>query len=68
VTIQLGFSEGSIGTIHYLANGSKAFSKERLEVFAQGRLIQLDNFRKLNAFGCLFPTATAAAPGHPASW
>jgi predicted dehydrogenase/threonine dehydrogenase-like Zn-dependent dehydrogenase len=51
VTLQLSFADGSIGTIHYFANGSKAFPKERLEVFAGGRVLQLDNFRKLTGFG-----------------
>ncbi len=51
VSISLGFDDGSIGTVHYLANGSKAFPKERLEVFAAGRVLQLDNFRKLQGFG-----------------
>ncbi|MEB3200909.1 MAG: bi-domain-containing oxidoreductase [Synechococcaceae cyanobacterium] len=50
-SLQLGFADGSIGTIHYLANGSKAFPKERLEVFAGGRVLQLDNYRKLRAWG-----------------
>lgn len=50
-TIHLTFVDGSIGTIHYLANGNKAFPKERLEVFAEGRVLQLDNFRKLSGFG-----------------
>ncbi|MCE4538156.1 bi-domain-containing oxidoreductase [Pelomonas sp. P7] len=51
VTIQLRFADGSIGTVHYFANGSKAFPKERLEIFAAGRVLQLDNFRKLIGFG-----------------
>ena len=51
VSITLLFENGSIGTVHYLANGSKAFPKERLEVFASGRVIQLDNFRKMRGFG-----------------
>ncbi|MCW5632666.1 MAG: bi-domain-containing oxidoreductase [Rubrivivax sp.] len=50
-TVTLCFAEGSIGTIHYFANGSKAFPKERLEVFAAGRVLQLDNFRRLAGFG-----------------
>ena len=50
-TIQLQFEDGSIGTVHYFANGSKSFPKERLEVFAAGRVLQLDNFRKLRGFG-----------------
>ncbi len=37
--------------MHYLANGSKGFPKERLEVFCAGRVLQLDNFRKLKGFG-----------------
>jgi predicted dehydrogenase/threonine dehydrogenase-like Zn-dependent dehydrogenase len=51
VTLQLSFAEGSIGTVHYFANGSKAFPKERLEVFAGGRVLQLDNFRRLTGYG-----------------
>jgi predicted dehydrogenase len=51
VNIELRFADGSIGSIHYFANGSKAFPKERLEVFAQGRVLQLDNFRRLRGFG-----------------
>jgi predicted dehydrogenase/threonine dehydrogenase-like Zn-dependent dehydrogenase len=51
VALQLEFADGSIGTIHYLANGAKAFPKERLEVFVQGRVLQLDNFRVLRGFG-----------------
>jgi predicted dehydrogenase len=50
-SINLQFADGSIGTVHYLANGSKRFPKERLEVFAGGRVLQLDNFRKLTGYG-----------------
>ncbi|SDK74233.1 Predicted dehydrogenase [Franzmannia pantelleriensis] len=49
--ITLGFADGSFGTIHYLANGAASFSKERVEVFTAGRVLQLDNFRKLKGFG-----------------
>ena len=51
LSLQMAFANGSIGTVHYLANGSKAFPKERLEVFAGGRILQLDNFKKLTGFG-----------------
>jgi predicted dehydrogenase len=50
-TIALRFADGSIGAVHYLADGSKAFPKERVEVFAGGRVLQLDNFRRLTGFG-----------------
>lgn len=51
VMIQLRFKDGSIGSINYLANGSKAFPKERLEVFCGGGILELDNFRSLKGFG-----------------
>ncbi len=51
VTITLSFADGSFGTIHYLANGHKGFPKERLEIFTSGKILQLDNFRKLLGWG-----------------
>lgn len=51
VSITLTFADGSIGTVHYLANGHKGFPKERLEVFCAGRVLQLDNFRTLRGWG-----------------
>jgi len=50
-TIGVSFADGSIASVQYLANGSKAFPKERVEVFAAGRVLQLDNFRRLSGFG-----------------
>ena len=50
-SLQLRFADGSIGTVHYFANGNKAFPKERLEVFAAGKVLRLDNYRKLQAWG-----------------
>ena len=50
-SITLTFGDGSVGVIHYLANGHKGFPKERLEVFAGGRILQLDNFIKLRGWG-----------------
>ena len=50
VVISLQFADGSIGTVNYFANGSKSFPKERLEIFAQGSILQIDNFRSLRAF------------------
>ncbi|WP_085299952.1 bi-domain-containing oxidoreductase [Cognaticolwellia mytili] len=49
--ITLGFADGSFGTIHYLANGANSFPKERIEVFCDNKVIQLDNFRKMTAYG-----------------
>jgi predicted dehydrogenase/threonine dehydrogenase-like Zn-dependent dehydrogenase len=51
VVIRLSFADGSLGVINYFANGAKAFPKERLEVFAAGRMLAIDNFRKLTGYG-----------------
>lgn len=51
MSITLSFADGSFGTVHYLANGHRSISKERLEVFCAGRVIQLDNFRRMQAVG-----------------
>jgi predicted dehydrogenase len=51
VSITLEFEDGSIGTIHYLANGHRSYPKERLEVFCGGGVIELNNFRKMTGYG-----------------
>jgi len=47
VLIWLHFANGSEGTINYLANGDRSFSKERIEVFGGGRTAVLEDFRRL---------------------
>jgi predicted dehydrogenase len=48
VLVSLRFANGSEGTISYLANGDRAFSKERLEVFGGGAVAVLEDFRRLD--------------------
>lgn len=50
-SILLKYEDGSNAVINYFANGSKAYSKERVEIYSQGRTIVMDNFRKTQAFG-----------------
>ncbi|WP_199611287.1 bi-domain-containing oxidoreductase [Flocculibacter collagenilyticus] len=50
-TLNITFADGSFGSIHYLANGSSSYPKERLEVFTSGKILQIDNFRKLKGYG-----------------
>lgn len=49
--LTLGFADGSFGTINYFANGAKDFPKERIEAFCAGRVLHLDNFRRLQGYG-----------------
>ena len=47
ILVSLGFANGSAGTISYLANGDRSFSKERIEVFGGGSVAVLEDFRRL---------------------
>jgi predicted dehydrogenase len=47
VVVSLRFANGSQGTIDYLANGDKSFSKERVEVFGGGAVAVLEDFHRL---------------------
>jgi predicted dehydrogenase/threonine dehydrogenase-like Zn-dependent dehydrogenase len=49
--ITLRFADGSIGVLNYFANGHRAIPKERLEVYCAGRVLLLDNYRRLAAWG-----------------
>ncbi|MBL4680759.1 MAG: Gfo/Idh/MocA family oxidoreductase, partial [Pseudomonadales bacterium] len=50
-SITLSFEDGSMGTIHYFANGGKAFPKERIEAFGGDGVLQLNNFKHLKGYG-----------------
>lgn len=50
-SILLQYENGSNAVINYFANGSKAYSKERVEVYSQERTLIMDNWRKLKAYG-----------------
>ena len=47
VIVSLQFANGSLGTIDYLANGDRAYSKERVEVFGGKSTAVLEDFRFL---------------------
>jgi predicted dehydrogenase/threonine dehydrogenase-like Zn-dependent dehydrogenase len=51
MSIVLSFEDGSVGTVNYFGNGHKGYPKERLEVYSEGRVLCLDNFRRLEARG-----------------
>lgn len=50
-SILLRYQNGSTGVINYFSNGSKAYAKERIEIYAQNRTIVIDNWRKATYFG-----------------
>ena len=50
-SILLKYENGSNAVINYFSNGSKAYSKERVEVYHQERTLVMDNWRKLKGYG-----------------
>lgn len=47
ISMTFTFPDGSLGVVDYLANGDKTFPKERVEVFCEGSVAVLDDFRVL---------------------
>ena len=45
--IRLEYPDGSIGTVSYLANGSRYLSKEYCEIFSAGKICILNDYREL---------------------
>ena len=72
ILLTLGFPDGSLGTILYVSNGDKAFSKERFEVFCAGKAAVLDDFRSLelvvNGKRVVERSRLRQDKGHRAEW
>ena len=50
-TILLKYQNGSTGVINYFSNGNIGYSKERIEVYSQGKTMIIDNFKKSEYYG-----------------
>ena len=51
ISVVLTCADGSVGTLNYFANGSKSYPKEQLEVFTDGRVLSMENFRVTRGYG-----------------
>lgn len=49
-SLLLKFENGSNATINYFSNGSKSYSKERIEVYQNNSTYIMDNFRKTKGY------------------
>ena len=61
-----GFGDGSVAKLTYTVLGAPDFAKEQCEVYADGRVYSLDDFKRLTTAGGKGPALTSAAPdkGH----
>ena len=50
-SILVKMENGSSGVVNYFSNGAKSYSKERLEVFSQEKVLIMDNFIKTSGYG-----------------
>ena len=50
-SISITFNNGSIASINYFANGNISYPKERIEVFQNGNIAIIDNFRTIKNYG-----------------
>ena len=50
-SILLKYENGTNAVINYFANGSKAYAKERVEIYHQERTLIMDNWRSLKGYG-----------------
>lgn len=45
LNINLKLKDGSIGSVSYLANGDTSYPKERIEIFGEGSVVVIDDFK-----------------------
>jgi predicted dehydrogenase len=48
VTVTIGFEDGSVANLLYVANGDRAVGKEYFEVFCGGSIARIDDFKTLS--------------------
>lgn len=57
--VSVTFADGSVGTVHYLANGSGAVEKEYLEISGDSKTARMWNFKKIECASGRKTTATS---------
>ncbi len=70
--IWLNFANGSQGTVSYLTNGDRSYSKERLEIFGGEAVAVLEDFRRLELVARgrkqIFHSRFRSDKGHRSEW
>jgi hypothetical protein len=64
--VVMGFRDGSLANINYLSSGDSSFPKERIEIFCQGSVAVIDDFKGLQVArrGKLHKTKSSQDKGH----
>ncbi|MFN0276221.1 MAG: bi-domain-containing oxidoreductase [Chitinophagales bacterium] len=51
VSINLKMENSSTASINYFSNGHKSYPKEKIEIFCNGKICVIDNFRNIKIYG-----------------
>lgn len=57
----LKYADGSVCTLTYTALGHKSYPKEQMEVFADGRVLVMDDYKSVTVHGCKHKGWSSAA-------
>lgn len=60
--ITVKYKDGSICTLTYTGQGSKEYGKEFFELFVDGGVIAMDDYRQLKGYGVKLPEVHSAGP------
>jgi predicted dehydrogenase/threonine dehydrogenase-like Zn-dependent dehydrogenase len=61
-----GFADGSVCNLTYTALGSAGVAKELIDIYSDGRVLQIEDFREFRAFGCKAKPVGGPDKGHAA--
>ena len=50
-TLHIEFADRSQASVHYFSNGNRSYPKERVQVFVEGKILELDNWQRLRGYG-----------------
>ncbi|RAP34013.1 dehydrogenase [Candidatus Marinamargulisbacteria bacterium SCGC AG-410-N11] len=64
VSINLKMKNGAIASIQYFSNGSKMSPKEKVFISADGKSVEIDNWRKIKGYGCSSKSLWVQDKGH----
>jgi predicted dehydrogenase len=58
----IGYGDGSVCSLTYTALGAKTYPKERMDIFADGKVVILDDFKDLQVHGAKHKSWSSKSP------
>ncbi|WP_434304794.1 bi-domain-containing oxidoreductase [Clostridium botulinum] len=62
VVVTLKYKDGSICTLTYTSLGNNSYSKEFCEVYCDGKIIIIDDYKKINGYGIKVENIQSSSP------